>query len=64
MHAEAAIYMGHVYSYTYLDSPSTTSATTYKMQLKSMNSGNEVMVQSNIGAFVNNSTMTLLEIGA
>jgi hypothetical protein len=64
MHMEIAAYMGHVYSYTYLDSPGTVSSTTYKMQLRSMNSGAEVQTQSNIGSFVNNSTMTLLEIGA
>jgi hypothetical protein len=64
MHMENASYMGHVYAFNYLDSPATTSATTYKMQLKSMNSGLSVQTQSNIAAFVDNSTITLLEIGA
>ena len=64
MHMEIAAYMGHVYAYNHLDSPATTSSTTYKMQLKTMNSGAEVMAQANIAGFVNNSTITLLEIGA
>jgi len=64
MHMENASYMGHVYAYNYYDSPATTSSTTYKMQLKTMNSGAGVSVQSDVGGFVDNSTITLLEIGA
>tara|TARA_B110000444_G_scaffold257108_1_gene294894 strand:+ start:703 stop:1257 length:555 start_codon:yes stop_codon:yes gene_type:complete len=45
----------------YLDSPSTTSATTYKTQMKITAAGSmDVMVQQNSGY----STITLIEIGA
>jgi hypothetical protein len=44
---------------TYLDSPATTSATTYKTQFSS--GSNIALVQVNSGA---NSSITLLEIGA
>jgi hypothetical protein len=47
-------------SATYLDSPATTSATTYKTQFNSTN--NTAAVGVNIGA--ESSTITLLEIGA
>jgi hypothetical protein len=44
----------------YLDSPATTSATTYKTQYANTSSGGNVSVQSNN----NISTMTLMEIAA
>jgi len=44
----------------YLDSPATTSSTTYKTQFKSQNGGNTVSVQTNS----TNSTIIALEIGA
>jgi hypothetical protein len=48
-------------STAYLDSPATTSATTYKTQFKSEEAGGaSVRVQANAGV----STITLLEIGA
>ena len=47
-------------SFVYLDSPSTTSATTYKTQFKNYNNGASVSVQQNS----NPSFITLLEIGA
>ena len=46
-------------STTYLDSPATTSATTYKTQLKNMVAASGVTVQTN-GV---TSTITLMEIG-
>jgi hypothetical protein len=49
---------------TYLDSPATTSATTYKTQFKSYNSGESVGVQNNYAAANTRSTITLMEIGA
>jgi hypothetical protein len=54
-------------SVCYLDEPATTSATTYKTQFKSMSAAATVHVQANftgIGSLINNSTITLLEIGA
>jgi hypothetical protein len=47
-------------STTYLDSPATTSATTYKTQLATDLSGFTLAVQANGGT----STITLMEIGA
>jgi len=47
-------------SATYLDSPNTTSATTYKTQFASDGNNADARVQAGGGA----STMTLLEIGA
>ena len=52
---------GLSYSANYLDEPATTSATTYKTQIKSTNNNNSVAVQANSTAM---STITLLEIGA
>jgi len=45
---------------TYLDSPATTSATTYKMQMKSLFNNDGVYV----GANSSRSSITLMEIGA
>jgi hypothetical protein len=53
---------GLSFSASYLDSPATTSATTYKTQFKSTVGGQFVVVQNNTSN--NNSTITLLEIGA
>ena len=52
---------GTTVSATYLDSPATTSATTYKTQFNNSNASNYVEVQANSN---HQSTMTLLEIGA
>jgi hypothetical protein len=52
---------GTTVSTSYLDSPATTSATTYKTQFASTNNTAEVQVQANN---VHRSTITLLEIGA
>ena len=46
-------------SYCYLDSPSTTSATTYKLQVHAYNPGTIVQNDGN-----NKTTMTLMEIEA
>jgi len=46
----------------YLDSPATTSATTYKTQLAS--SGSTFNINTGGGGFTSNSTITLMEIGA
>jgi hypothetical protein len=49
----------------YLDSPNTTSATTYKTQFRNVGSnGANVKVQDNLGGVVNSSTITLVEISA
>ena len=51
-------------SANYLDSPATTSATTYKTQFASNVSGQTVIVQNHYTAAGNtNSTITLMEIG-
>ena len=47
-------------AYNYLDTPSTTSATTYKIQLKNGSATAEVQTSAGNAP----STMTLLEIGA
>jgi hypothetical protein len=52
-------YIGHRFSLMYLDSPSTTSSTTYKTQGK-MAYGNTLTFQSSN----NTSTIILMEIGA
>ena len=57
-----AIGVGSVSS-NYLDSPATTSSTTYKVQFKSMNGTNGVYINNNgYGAIT--STITLMEIAA
>ena len=48
---------------TFLDSPATTSATTYKTQMKSQVSGQNVKVQNYTATANTNSTITLMEIG-
>jgi hypothetical protein len=45
---------------TYLDSPATTSATTYKTQFKNVGAGGSLIVNASSSA----STITLMEIGA
>lgn len=52
---------GSTISTTYLDSPNTTSATTYKTQFANTNNTAQVQVQANAQ---HRSTITLLEIGA
>jgi hypothetical protein len=49
-----------VFNYTYLDSPATTSATTYKTQVRRFVASNTVTAQDNSAP----SQITLLEIGA
>jgi hypothetical protein len=56
------IQLGWNYTITYLDSPSTTSATTYKTQLGLQDTANSAVVTAQITNQV--SSMVLLEIGA
>ena len=51
-------------SITYLDSPATTSATTYKTQFKSDANVASAFVQIETGGVASQSSITLLEIGA
>ena len=60
----AATNFGDGSSLSYLDSPATTSATTYKTQLASQGNNAEVQVQLTSGGTATMSTITLLEIGA
>lgn len=55
-------YLGTIGALTYLDSPSTTSATTYKTQGKSMRTTSTAQVTYQVNSTP--STITLLEIGA
>lgn len=48
---------------TYLDSPATTSSTTYKIRFKSYTSGQSVKINS-FNSYTVSSTITALEIGA
>jgi hypothetical protein len=57
-------HVGDGASINWLDSPSTTSSTTYKTQFKSQNNTGTVYVQSGAGGTTVNSTITLMEIGA
>jgi hypothetical protein len=56
------IYFNYMYPVSYLDSPSTTSATTYKTQgrITTANNNNTIVFQSDSGT----STITLMEIAA
>ena len=49
---------------TYLDSPATTSATTYKTQFASQANNAIIYVQSASGGTSSTSTITLMEIAA
>ena len=60
----AATNFGDGASLSYVDSPATTSATTYKTQLASQNNTADVLVQTGAGGINSMSTITLLEIGA
>ena len=51
-------------STNYLDSPSTTSATTYSTQFARVSGSGGVYAQSDGGSGNSTSTITLLEIGA
>jgi len=51
-------------SSTYLDSPATTSSTTYKIQFASAENVAAVYINGNSGGFLPVSTITLLEIAA
>ena len=55
-------YLGSVNPINYLDSPATTSATTYKVQAKVNNTTNSGSVVAQYGSIV--STLIALEIGA
>jgi hypothetical protein len=57
-------YITYSNSLTYLDSPATTSATTYKLQGKSWNSGTTFYINRRglNGSFVFASTITVMEI--
>jgi hypothetical protein len=57
----ASMYRRYMFNVSYLDSPATTSATTYKTQAR-RGSGNSFTVRPQQGDFA--STITLLEIGA
>lgn len=59
----SAMSMLNSFSMMYLDSPSTTSATTYKVQ-GYLNFGGTQVWQQNDGADTSESTITLIEIGA
>jgi hypothetical protein len=50
-------------SINYLDSPATTSATTYKVQFCSQANSSRVVI-NRAGGQTNQSSMTLMEIGA
>jgi len=54
--------IGGVYAFTYLDSPSTTSATTYKTQGAAGDTSSDGMVRFQLES--STSVMTLIEIGA
>jgi hypothetical protein len=56
----ALLYIGNAANVTYLDSPNTTSATTYKTQFRNSSNTAEVSVQQNSAV----SSITLIEIGA
>ena len=51
-------------STSYLDSPSTTSSTTYKVQIANYPNTASVGINLELGSVLPNSTITLLEIGA
>jgi hypothetical protein len=59
---ENAMAVNSMISGNYLDSPATTSATTYKIQLATFNTANSGQIVGQYGAFP--STITLMEIGA
>ena len=52
------------FSHSYIDSPATTSATTYKVQFASYNNSANAIVSSNFGGVSEVSTILLMEIGA
>ena len=60
MSSAQLLYVGNAANICYLDSPTTTSATTYKTQFMNTANAAEVSVQQNSSA----SSITLLEIGA
>jgi hypothetical protein len=58
------LYLSQYVSISYLDSPATTSATTYKMQLKVASGTGYINSQSGATTHGNVSTLTLMEISA
>ena len=61
--SSGANWIGSISS-TYLDSPATTSSTTYKIQFASGENVASVFINGNSGGFLPVSTITLLEIAA
>ncbi len=59
---QSAMSIANHNSWVYLDSPSTTSAVTYKLQAGRLNSLNQNVIYQQ--GSNNTSTITLLEIGA
>ena len=59
-----AINSGNAASLAYLDTPATTSATTYKTRFLSVNNNSTAFVQDYDSGYNTMSTITLLEIGA
>ena len=57
---DSALKFESTWSFNYLDSPATTSATTYKTQFRNLNNGTGVIVQESTAQ----STIILIEIGA
>ena len=55
---------GRSESYTFLDSPSSTSATTYKVQVRVESGTCYINYRNNNTALTTSSTITLMEIGA
>jgi hypothetical protein len=57
-----SVYLGTRYTQIYLDSPSTTSSTTYELQFMNPNGTANALVQA--GGADNQAVMILMEIGA
>lgn len=62
--SSTAVNSGNAASLAYLDTPATTSATTYKTRFLSVNNNSVAWVQDNDSGYPTMSTITLLEIGA
>jgi cell division protein FtsL len=58
------VYQVQSESFNFLDSPATTSATTYKTMFNSVNNNDGIIVQINIGGGNPTSTITAMEISA
>jgi hypothetical protein len=64
MAGAATAVQGESIGFTWLDSPSTTSATTYKTQYARLAGSGTVTLQNQMSANGSTSTITLMEIGA